>query len=337
MTKRYFRNLVIPMTILCVANVKAAETLTVSHGYPPNHVIAQQGITPWMECVAERTAGRIGFNYFPGGQIASVKDSLDAINGGLSQVSTVVVPYLSHKLPLNGITMLPDMGDTSTEMVSAYRELLNQGGPVSDEWDAIGVRPLVINMLPVFQMVSTVGAVDSLDAFSGVKIRSAGGLLNFTISALGAVPVEMPAGDMYVALQRGTLDAAFLALASVKPYSVDELANAVSVNGSFGGGATIIGIDNGVWERLSPEYQAAIDDCGAAVERQFAVYLDEENVALQKQFGAQGIDVYEFSNEDEAKIKSRLDSVALGYVERLSKRGLPSSEVYEQYRTILGQ
>lgn len=337
MIRNAFPKLVIPLAAWLAGNYVAAETLTVSHGYPPNHVIAEQGIDPWMACVKEQTSGDIDFNYFPGGQIASVKDSLDAINGGLSQVSTVVVPYLSHKLPLNGITMLPDMGNTSKEMVDAYRALLNQGGPALDEWKAIGVRPLVINMLPVFQMVSTVGVIDSLEEFEGLKIRSAGGLLNFTINALGASPVEMPAGDMYVALQRGTLDAAFLALASVNPYSVDELADAVSVNGPFGGGGTIIGMDYETWEQMPSAYQAVIDECGTKVEVQFANYLDAENLKLQEQFSADGIDVYQFSKSELSVLKPKLETVAKEYIDRLEERGLPAAEVYDQYREILSK
>ena len=330
------RSLTIAFSVAAaVAGAAAAETLTVAHGYPPTHDIVTQGIDPWMACVKKADAGVDAFNYFPSGQIASVKDSLDALNTGLTQLSTVAIGYVSNKMPLSGISMLPDMGDTSARAVSAFRKVLADDGPIAQEFAANKIHSVFINMLPVYQVISRVGPVDSLAKFRGKILRSGGGTMNLAIGAVGGSPVEMGGSDMYVAMQRGTLDAAILSLASVKPYNIQELVNAISTNATFGTFATIFVIDAAVWNKLSPKAQKAVSDCGQKVENDLAAFLDNGNEALKKQFSDLKINIYAIPDDENVKIKAALAQVSQTYVSRLAARGLAAQQVYDAYRAAV--
>jgi len=89
-----------------------AETLIVSNGLSPTHVVSTHGFDPWMACVKEGTNNEVDFNYFPSGQLAPVKGSIDALNSGLAQVAFVSPSNETSKLPIGGVAMLPGMGDT---------------------------------------------------------------------------------------------------------------------------------------------------------------------------------------------------------------------------------
>lgn len=315
----------------------SADTLTVAHGFSPGHLITTQGVEAWTACVEEITNGDVGFNHFPSGQVVSFGTSLDALNEGLSDVSALLVAYNSSKLPLNGITMLPDLGNTSVEMVKAYRKMLESNGSMANEFATNEVRPLLVNLLPAYQIISMKGSIDTVEKFQGLKVRVGGGVMNFTANALGATPVEIGGGDMYVAMQRGTVDGTFLTLSSVKSYSLEELVNAMSSNGAFGSGATVLAMDEGTLGRLSPEHQKAIIDCGLEVEMQLAEYLDSVDEELMAEFAADGITVFEYSEEANVAIADRLEGVANDYISRLQERGLPAQDVYENYREALGK
>lgn len=317
--------------------VAAADTLTLSHGYPPSHDIVAHAIEPWMQCVEERTDNATSFNYFPSGQIASTKDSLDALNSGLAQVSTAAIGYVTDKMPLSGIAMLPNMGKSSVQAVSAFRSMINRDTPIAKEFKQNSVKPIFINMLGPYQVVSAVGPIKELGDFEGRKFRSGGGTMTLAINAVGGSAAEMGGGDAYVALQRGMLDAAILSLASLKPYSLEELVNAISTNGQFGVFPTLLVMDADTFNELESGTQQAVEECGLKIEKQLAEYIDEQSKRLQQEFSEGGIKIYEFSDQNWAEIAAELNSVSENYVERLEERGLPAQEVYKAYQAELRQ
>ena len=318
------------------AQTASATEIVLSHGYSPTHVIAAHGIEPWKTCVETAVGDELSFNYFPSGQIASVKDSLDALNNGLAGATAIAIGYESSRLPLNGVTMLPDMGETSVAMATAYRTALSNG-PLADELASNGIHPVFNIMLPVYQIVSAVGPIKTIEDFKGKVVRSGGGAMNFTIQAVGASPAEIPSSDMYVAMERKTVDATLSALSSVRPYKLDELVNAISSNGRFGTFATVFGMNKDVYNALSDSAKSAVDSCGATVEADLAAFLDQDNAALQTTFADKGIEIYEFPTETMSAMEPMLAEVSKTYIDRLSSRGLAARGAYDAYRAALGK
>jgi TRAP-type transport system periplasmic protein len=312
-----------------------AETLIVSHQYAPSHSLAKDWIEPWISCVRKATNEGVTFDVFPSGQITSAHNALDAVNNGLTQISSIAIGYHSSKLPLNGISLLPNMGDTARQMVQAYRKTLDEGGPIAKEFIAANLKPLMIHMTPTYQLMSRVGPIETLEKFRGQKIRTLGGAMSLMASSIGASPVDMAAGDLYIALQQGTVDAALLAPLSVKPYKLNEVLNAISANGQFGSSSTVLAIDVKAWERLSPDFRTAFSDCGLAVEREVAQQTDVSNEALLAELASDKIKVYRLSDEAKAKIAERLAVVTENYIGRLTARGMPAQQAYDSYRAAL--
>lgn len=323
------------LSSVALAAPLAAETLTVSHGYTPTHDIVTQGFEPWMACVKEATGGTIDFNYFPSGQIASVHDSVDAVNNGLAHISTAAIGYVTDKMPLSGITMLPGVGGSSVQAVKAFRKMLDDGSAIAGEFEQNKVVPLVINMLPTYQVISAVGPIRTLEQFKGKVFRSGGGTMSLAIGAVGGSPAEMGGGDMYVAMQRGTLDASILSLASIKPYNLQELVNAISTNANFGTFPTVLIMDKDSYGKLSSEHQKALSDCGHKIETSMAAYLDAQSKALQDEFAALGIEIYDLSDAESAALNEKLAGVSSDYIARLEARNLPAREVYDAFEAAL--
>ena len=190
--------------------------------------------------------------------------------------------------------------------------------------------------LPAYQIVSTKGPLRAPADFAGKVVRSAGGTMNLTISALGASPAEIPSSDMYVAMERGTADATLSALASIKPYNVNELMNAVSTNGAFGSFSVAFSMDKESWDALDDGAKAVFTDCGAKTETSIAAFLDDEVTALQTEFKDAGVDVYTFTDDELSAIDEQLSSVIDDWVSRLDGRGLPATQAVADYRALLG-
>lgn len=338
MLKTILKSTVLAASAVSLPALASAEPvkLRVTNGLSPTHVVSVEGIEPWMACVTERTGGEVTFDYFPGGQISKVTETTDAIAAGLADIGFMSPANEGSKLPLNGIAMLPGGGNSAAEVTQAYRASIDAGSPLADELASLGLRPFIVNSLAPYQIMARNMTIDGLDDFRGVKVRVSGGAMNFTALALGAVPTEMPAGDLYIALERGTVDATILAKSSVKTYSLEELVTSMSSNASLGTSTQFFAISEASWGKLSAPHQEAVTTCGAEVEKSLAEFLDTQEQELRAEFEALGITVYEFAPEELEKINAALLSAAQDYVDRLADRGLPAQEAFDSLRNPSG-
>ena len=309
-------------------------TVTVANGSPLKHVLSAQGTTPWIEKAKALTNGEVEFKYFPAAQLAKLKELLPALQNGVADLAPIPIGYVSDKMPLNGVSALPGLGSTSKIIVNAHAAAL-KSGPLAAEFVANHVHPLYVMAFPPYQVVSMKSAIRTLADFKGKVLRSAGGTMNLVISALGASPAEMPVGEMYLALQRGTVDGTISAFASIKGYNVQEIAKAMSGNAAFGTFVNILACNTNKWKTLPREVQDAFTKAGEEITASASTFLDGQTDKLKKEFAAKGMEIYDFAPDQLAAINGRLASVQDDWVKRLKDRGLPAAEVLAKFKSLL--
>ena len=119
----------------------------------------------------------------------------------------------------------------------------------------------------------------------GLKMRMGGGLFGEAMQKLGVVAQNMPAGDVYQALEKGTLDATEF----VGPYDDEKLGfNKVApfyyYPGWWEGGAELeFFINAKAYAALTPEFQAIVDAATTVAARDMTAKYDAFNpVALKR-------------------------------------------------------
>ena len=119
----------------------------------------------------------------------------------------------------------------------------------------------------------------------GLKFRMGGGLFGEAMQKLGVVPQNMPAGDVYQALEKGTLDATEF----VGPYDDEKLGfNKVApfyyYPGWWEGGAELeFFINAKAFAALTPEFQAIVDAATTVAARDMTAKYDAFNpIALKR-------------------------------------------------------
>jgi TRAP-type C4-dicarboxylate transport system substrate-binding protein len=308
--------------------------LTVANGSPLKHVLSAQGTTPWIDKVKALTNGEVEIKYFPAGQVAHLKELLRAVQNGVADIAPIPIGYVTDKMPLNDVSALPGLGSTSKIIVDAHAAALKDG-LLAKEFVTNHLHPLYVMAFPPYQIVSMKAPIKTVDDFNGRVIRSAGGSMNLVISALGATPAEIPVGEMYVALQRGTVDSTISAFASIKGYNVQDIAKSMSGNASFGTFVNILACNIDKWKTLPKEIQAAFTKAGVEITASAAKFLDGETDKLKAEFKAKGMDIYDFPADQIAAINKRLAGVQDEWVKRLAARGLPAAEALKQYRSLV--
>ncbi|MBE2277511.1 MAG: TRAP transporter substrate-binding protein DctP [Rhodobacteraceae bacterium] len=320
-----------------LASAAQAERFIVTTNLPPSHWGSVQGGVPFLDCVKTATNGEVEFDYFDSGKLASFFESLNAVNTGIAQISYIVVSAQSDKLPLTGITMLPGLGSSTVEITAATRKVLESDTEIAREYAKNRIVPLMINIFPAYQMLSVGAPFDSVEAISGKKVSSGGGPLLMTLNTLGASGLEMATGDLYLALQQGTIDGTMLSTTSVKAYKLEEVIKSISANGNFGTAAGIWSIDSDVWTTVPDAHKTAFLDCGLKVEQDLAKWADQFVLDTQSDLKALGIEVFDFTPEALAKIEVKLEETRQVYVDRSASRGIDAQKAYDEYMEILSE
>ena len=176
--------------------------------------------------------------------------------------------------------------------------------------------------------------IKTVDDLKGLKMRI-GGLAGQVLARLGLVPQQIPGGDIYPALERGTVDAAEW----VGPYDDEKLGfNKVApfyyYPGFWEGGAQITAFFNlQKWNELPKAYKSLLTlACGYANVDMQAKY-DARNPAALRRLVSGGAQLRPFPQEIlEASYKAAND-----LYDELSAKNAEWKKVYEPYKAFRGE
>lgn len=320
---------------LAVPGLAHADSFTFAHSFTPTHTVTKKGYEPWMECVKAQNPDT-AFTHFPGGQIVKGPETLDGLVNGLADLTAVMIGYVSSKMPLSGVGFLPGLGNDAGHVTRAFEKAVRVA-PVADEFAKNGIHPIWVFSMPIYQIVSTKGALRTADDFKDKVLRSSGGAMTLTISELGAAPTEMPISDLYVSMERGTIDGTLLSLSSIKPYNAESLMTAMSTNASLGAYTVAVSMKSDKWEALPAETQTAMTKCGLEAGQKLSASFDTEAQALIAEFEGLGVDMYELTDDELTWVSNSVSAVGDDWVKRLEERGLPAAETLATYKALLDE
>ncbi len=174
--------------------------------------------------------------------------------------------------------------------------------------------------------------IKSVKDIKGLKMRI-GGFAGRVLERLGGVPQNIPGGEIYSALEKGTIDATEW----VGPYDDQKLGfNKVApfyyYPGWWEGGAQLdFFINNKAYDALSPEYKAMVEAAASHAHTEMQARYDARNPIALKQLVGAGTKLRPFPKDVmEAAFK---ESQAL-YAE-LNKKNENWKKVYADYSKFL--
>ena len=140
--------------------------------------------------------------------------------------------------------------------------------------------------------------IKSLKDFKGLKFRC-GGFAGKVVERIGGTPQNIPGGEIYQALEKGTIDAAEW----VGPYDDLKLGFAkVAKNYAYpgwweGGPQLDLHINTKAWEALSAENKAIVESAAAYAHVDMQAKYDGKNAASLKQLVAGGAKLFPFPKD----------------------------------------
>ena len=170
--------------------------------------------------------------------------------------------------------------------------------------------------------------IKSIADIKGLKFR-VGGFAGKVIDRMGGVPQNIPGGEIYQALEKGTIDAAEW----VGPYDDLKLGfNKVAPNyyypGWWEGGPQLdIFVNQKAYDGLTPEYKAIVEAAASFAHVDMQAKYDAKNPAALRQLVAGGTKLFRFPKD----VMDIAFKESMGLYADISAKNANWKKIYEDY------
>jgi TRAP-type mannitol/chloroaromatic compound transport system substrate-binding protein len=170
--------------------------------------------------------------------------------------------------------------------------------------------------------------IKSVKDLKGLKFRT-GGFPGMAIQRLGVIPLNIPAGEIYQSLEKGTIDAAEW----VGPYDDQKLGfNKIApyyyYPGYWEGGPQLdLFINQKAYDALSPENKAIVESAAAFAHVDMQAKYDAWNPAALKQLVGSGTKLRPFPQD----VLAAAFKEAMALYEELSAKNESWKKIYEDF------
>jgi TRAP-type C4-dicarboxylate transport system substrate-binding protein len=247
---------------------------------PPNAHLNVQFIRPWVARINAEGKDALRIEQFDGLTIANNLNVFDRVHDDVEQIAFGLPIYVSGKYPLTDVTTLPFVAEKSESASVAFWRLYESGAFGAEYAD---LRPLITLTLPQQGVHLTKKPVKSLDDLRGVKMRAASKITAQLATSFGATPISINVGEMFEALQRGTIEATFMPWTAFQPFKLAEVTY-YHVDVPLGGAPALIFMARKKYDSLPAAARRAIDaNSGEKPTREFGKFWDATQTSARAQ------------------------------------------------------
>ena len=282
-----------------------------------------------MEQIAKRvsaaTGGKFTIKVFAAGEIVGGLQVLDAVQNGTVECGHTATYYYFGKDPTFALSCAVPFGPNSRQQ-NAW---MYHGGGI--ELMREFYKGYNVMQFPAGNTGCQMGGwfrkeIKTVADLKGIKFRVSG-YAGLALGKLGVVPQQLAGGDVYPALEKGTIDGAEW----VGPYDDEKLgfykvAKYYYYPGWWEGGPELdLLVNIKSWEALPKEYQAILEAACAEANISMLAKYDTLNPAALKRLIGNGVQLRPFSNEIMAACYKAANEVA----EEISAKNPQFKKVYD--------
>ena len=274
-------------------------TMRIQSVYPESSH-GPQMLKKFAEKVEKYTKGSVKVKLYWPGQLVNIKEGYEAISKGMIEGLYSCLIYYGGIVPEGKTEWLPFTWRTPAESYDMY----TKGGYLKLMREANAKH----NVFYLFPMMSaTMGCmtkfpVKSLADFKGKKMRATG-LDGPIVKQLGAAAVSLPATDMYISLQRGTVDGVIYPFYTLRTYKLYEVVKYIIKPGFHTPSISGVYLNLDFWKKLTEEQRQAVDKAGLETFHETSLLSDKWDQEAVDEAAAKGVKVLELSQADVKKMR----------------------------------
>jgi TRAP-type mannitol/chloroaromatic compound transport system substrate-binding protein len=298
--------------------------------WPPNFPVFQEGVERFADEVRTMSDGRLDIKVFAGGELVPALQTFDAVSQGTVEMGHGAAYYWAGKVPAAQFFSAVPFGMTAKGMNS----WLYSGGGI-ELWDEL-YEPFGVVAFPMGNTGVQMGGwfnkrIDSVPDLKGLKMRIPG-LGGKVLAKAGGTPVLLAGGEIYTALERGTIDATEW----VGPFHDQRLglyraAKYYYYPGWHEPGTTLeLTVNRKAWDQLPEDIKTIVRVAAMATNQWMYSQFESLNLKALSELKKKGVQVLPFPDDVLAELR-RLTEEAL---DEEAGKDAQFKRVYETYKSF---
>ncbi|GGE57050.1 MAG TPA: TRAP transporter substrate-binding protein [Paenalcaligenes hominis] len=315
----------IALGLLSLSSITHAEytgpalKFKLAHTAPPgNHITG--AYQKFAELVAEKSDKKIQVQVFPNAVLGSDRVLVEGAQRGSLEIGVSSTPNLANFSNQFQVFDLPYI--TSPEKQEQLYEAMNPGGSLHTYFEGvankIGLHPIMYAEYGYRHFVSANKPLNKAADLAGLKMRTTDSPVEVEVAkALHTNPAPIAWGEVYTALQQGTIDAegnTFPHLAGAKHHETLKYA----ITSAHNYGMQVAMANKKWWDSLDPAVQAVIQEAAleAVTYQRETLYPANEKKA-RAEFEELGIKIHDATPEEIEEFKQLTQPVFDTYAAQL--------------------
>jgi TRAP-type C4-dicarboxylate transport system substrate-binding protein len=264
--------------------------LKIHHFLPPQATIQAQVFVPWCDKIGKESGGRLKCQIYPSMQLGGTPPQLfDQARDGVADIIWTIPTYQAGRFTKSEVFELPFMARNAEIGSPALWEYIQKNS--MDEFK--GTKLLAAHLHDGSLLHFTSKRVTNLEELKGLKVRAPTRIGTKFLTAIGAVPVQMPVPQVTESLSKGVIDGAMvpwevapaLKLQEVTKYHLDNAATSNKMSNSI----FVIAMNQAKYDSLPPDLKKVLDaNSGLEFSKQIGKIFDGTTEPAKKLAAAAG-------------------------------------------------
>ncbi len=322
------------------ASVVTAKSITMKYSDhdPPGGMRTNFLKNVWLPEIEKQTGGKVKVQDFFGGALLGSKEIFKGIGDGITQAGFLYPGHYPGQLAPFTIFKLFPRGPAKFEnMVWLYRKVYEEIPEFTAGLKKSNQKTLLFTAgLP--GAFTGKNPLTSLGNVKGDRWRAGDKWALRFLKNAGAVPVSVPWGDVYMALQTGTIDGCFTNYDGLHMMKFDEVAPNLLISKKLWYAMPFIhNVNLDFWNGLPKDVQEGILKASEIAEQKFAGVYDKAFDKVKAEQEAAGYKVTVMSQDDIVKWENadQLGALQQQWVKEAEAAGLKTaSSVLEKMRAL---
>jgi TRAP-type C4-dicarboxylate transport system substrate-binding protein len=309
-----------------VVRAQAKIELKISHYVPAVHGLQVQFIEPWAKEIEKRTNGQVTYRISAAGSpLGRAENQLDQVQNGVVDVAFGLSGNPRGRLSRSILVEMPFLIDTAGQGTRTLMELYPKY--LSEEYK--GIKVLCLLTHNAGHIHTRDKKVERYEDLQGMRLRTPSPTVSAMLVAMGAVPVGMPPGNAYEALQKGTIDGACFPWDPVRAFKIDEVTR-FHTDARFYTAAFWYGMNQKRYDTLPADVRKVVDDVsGAYLASRMQGWWDGWDKAGREAAGARNNTIVTLSDAERKRWAEALAGVYNKQIIELEGQGIKNArEIY---------
>jgi len=319
-----------PLAGACAEAPTGKVVLTYGALYPTTHTYSVADLA-WLDYMQKKVGDQLTIVPYWGATLITEKNSATEVAAGVADLGYVSpgyspIGYDIHKGTLGFYYGVPDYATRRriyTEVTAKFPQI---------EAEFTHMKVLCTSVGSTYQLISK-KPVRTINDFKGLKVKATGSYMD-VIKALGGEGISMPMSDVYLGIDKGTIDAALVPYETLKSWKFGEVAKYVTILDLNSAIYATRCMNLNSWNKLPKDIQKAFEESKGYWESQ-----DDAGRFGNDQIGydlgkTQGVEYIKLSAADISKVYEAIDTVMRAEAKKIDDKGLPGTAIFQEVRSL---